>query len=172
MRTRIGRWSNRTMNLFGGKILKIELQSGRMEGKVKNCKYYLSFKKNRSKRNGSDCMAGTFESRGEKNLVGLDDMKEYADYIATQDELLAQNSYTQRDLEKYRGDDMANNTDIKATEKLLSANLEGLALLKSKKITLTDEAVRGSKILIKELCNNVAEWLDDIDVSPETDENN
>ena len=172
LRTRIGRWSNRTMNLFGGKILKIELQSGRMEGKVKNCKYYLSFKKNRSKRNGSDCMAGTFESRGEKNLVGLDDMKEYADYIATQDELLAQNSYTQRDLEKYRGDDMANNTDIKATEKLLSANLEGLALLKSKKITLTDEAVRGSKILIKELCNNVAEWLDDIDVSPETDENN
>ena len=62
--------------------------------------------------------------------------------------------------------------DIKAVEKLLSANVEGLALLKSKKITLTDEAVRGSKMLIKELCNNVAEWVDDVDVSPETDENN
>ena len=26
--------------------------------------------------------------------------------------------------------------------------------------------------IIKELCNNVAEWVDDVDVSPETDENN
>ena len=173
LRSAIGRWNDRTVNLFGGKTLKIELQSGRMEGKVKSCKYYLSFKKGRSKRNGSDCMSGTFESRGEYNLVGLDDMKEYADYIATQDELLAQHSYTQAELEKYRGDiEMEKKTDIKAVEKLLSANVEGLALLKSKKITLTDEAVRGSKMLIKELCNNVAEWVDDVDVSPETDENN
>ena len=173
LRSKIARWNNRTLNLFGGKILKIEVQSGRMEGKVKNCKYYLSFKKGRSKRNGSDCMAGTFESRGEQNLVGLNDMKEYADYIATQDELLAQHSYTQAELEKYRGDiEMEKKTDIKAVEKLLSANVEGLALLKSKKITLTDEAVRGSKMLIKELCSSVAEWVDDVDVSPETDENN
>lgn len=143
-----------------------------MEGEVKVRKYNLAFKKCRSKRNGSDCMSGTFESRGEQNFVGLDDMAEYADYIATQDELWAQNSYTQRELEKYRGDvDMAK-TDIKAVEKLLSANVEGLALLKAKKITLTDEAVRGSKMLIKELCNNVAEWVDDVDVSSETDENN
>ncbi|MBQ7373025.1 MAG: hypothetical protein IJW64_00445 [Clostridia bacterium] len=88
LRTTIGRWNDRTMNLFGGKRLSIELQSGRMEGRVKNSKYYLSFKKNRSKRNGSDCMSGTFESRVEYNLFGLDDMKEYADYISTQDELL------------------------------------------------------------------------------------
>lgn len=173
LRSALSRWFDRTKNLFGHKVLSLELQSGRMEGKIKKCKYYISFKKVRSKRNGSDCMSGTFESRGEYNLVGLNDMKEYADYIATQDELFYQNSYTQAELEKYRGDiEMEKKTDIKAVEKLLSANVEGLALLKSKKITLTDEAVRGSKMLIKELCNNVAEWVDDVDISPETDESN
>ena len=63
-------------------------------------------------------------------------------------------------------------TDIKAIEKLLSANVEGLALVKNNKISLTEEAVKGSKMLIKELCNNVSEWVDDVDVSPETNENN
>ena len=173
IRSALSRWFDRTNNLFGHKVLSLELQSGRMEGKIKKCKYYISFKKVRSKRNGSDCMAGTFESRGEYNLVGLDDMKEYADYIATQDELLYQNSYTQNELEKYRGDtEMDKKTDIKAIEKLLSANVEGLALVKNNKISLTEEAVKGSKMLIKELCNNVSEWVDDVDVSPETDGNN
>lgn len=171
LRSAIFRWKNRTINLFGGKFLTVELQSGRMEGTVKVRKYNLAFKKCRSKRNGSDCMSGTFESRGEQNFVGLDDMAEYADYIATQDELLMQNSYTQKELEKYRGDvEMANKTDIKAVEKLLSANVEGLALLKSKKITLTDDAVKGSKMLIKELCASVAEWVDEGDGLPTTDE--
>ncbi|MBQ7373024.1 MAG: hypothetical protein IJW64_00440 [Clostridia bacterium] len=67
---------------------------------------------------------------------------------------------------------MAKGTDIKAMEKLLSANVEGLALLKNNKITLSDNAIKGSKILIKELCASVTEWVDDVDVSPETDENN
>lgn len=162
MRSAIHKWYDRSTNLFGYKRLEIVMQSGRLEGKVKNSKYFISFKKAYSKRNGSDCMSGTFESRGAQNLVGLNDMQEYADYIATQDELLEQHSYTQAELEKYRGDtEMEKKTDIKAIEKLLSANVEGLALVKNNKISLTEEAVKGSKMLIKELCASVQEWVED-----------
>ena len=164
LRSALSRWFDRTKNLFGHKVLSLELQSGRMEGKIKKCKYYISFKKVRSKRNGSDCMSGTFENRGEYNLVGLNDMKEYADYIATQDELFYQNSYTQAELEKYRGDIIMNNkTDIKVIEKLLSANLEAVSMARSNKITLSDDAFNGAKALVKELSTNISEWVDNSD---------
>lgn len=164
LRSSIHKWYDRATNLFGYKCLEIVMQSGRLEGKVKNSKYFISFKKAYSKRNGSDCMAGTFESRGAQNLVGLNDMQEYADYIATQDELLEQHSYIQAELEKYRGDTkMDIKTDIKAIEKLLSANLEAVSMARSNKITLSDDAFNGAKALVKELSINISEWVDNSD---------
>ena len=100
IRAAIGQWEIRTVGVFGGHALQIELQTGRMDGKVRKYKFLVQYKKDYAKRNGSDCMAGVFERRGELNTIGLDDMAVYADYIATQDELLKQNSYVQRELKK------------------------------------------------------------------------
>ena len=102
-RATLGNWDVRTVGLYGSRVLHIELQAGRMDGNVRERKFYIQDKKDYAKRNGSDCMSGTFESRGALNTIGLDDMTEYADYIATQDELLQQNSYVHRDLSKYQG---------------------------------------------------------------------
>ena len=165
VRSLIGRWHDRTMAVFGTKVLRIELQSGRMEGNVRECRYYLSFKKGRSKRNGSDCMASLFESRGARNLVGLDDMREYAGYIATQDELLYHKSYTQKELKKYAGgtDDMKKEkeTDIKAVDKLLSSNVEGLLAIQNGKIKVSDETREAVRSLVRELCYSVIDYTEE-----------
>ena len=166
LRSKIGQWNDRTYSVFGAKSLSIELQSGRMEGNVKITKYNLSFMKGRSKRNGSDCMAGTFESRGACNLIGLNDMAEYADYIATQDELYLQNSYTQKELKKYGGDvDMKKEreTDIKAVDKLLSSTVEGLMAIQNGKIKVSEETSRAAQTLVRELCSVVSEWAKEDD---------
>lgn len=163
-RAKIGQWALRTENTFGSRVLHIELQTGRMDGKVKQCKYYIQDKKDYAKRNGSDCMVSLWEARGELNTIGLDDMATYADYIATQDELLQQNSYTQRELRQYAGvEEMKKKTDIKAVEKLLSASIEGLDAMQSGKIEVSGETSKAAKDLIKGLCSTVYEWVEEKD---------
>ena len=168
LRSVLGRWNMRTVNMYGTRVLHIEMQSGRMDGSVRNCKYYISDKKAYSKRNGSDCMVGTFKNRGELNTIGLDDMREFADYIATQDELLYENSYTQKELRKYEGNiEMEKKTDIKAVDKLLSSAVEGLMAMQNGKINVSEETKGATQTLVKELCSAVALWADDEDEKKE-----
>ena len=168
IRSAIGKWQDRNEKLFGSRVLHIELQSGRMDGNVKKCKYYISDKKIYAKRFGSDCMAGVFESRGALNLVGLDDMRTYADYIATQDELLYQNSYTQRELQKYKGvqDNMAKN-DMKTVQKQLGSTVEFLIAVQNGNVQISDEASKATQTLLKELCNTVSDWAGETPSSEE-----
>lgn len=159
LRSKIGQWQNRTESTFGCRTLHIELQTGRMNGKVKELKYYIQDKKDYANRNGSDCMAGTFASRGEANTVGLDDMVTFADYIATQDELLMENSHWQKELLKYYGFvEMKKETDIKAVDKLLSSAVEGLMAMQNGKITVNEETKKAAQILVTELCSTVTSW--------------
>ena len=159
LRSKIGNWEARAVNKFGSRALRIELQTGRMDGKVKQRVYYIQDKKDYAKRNGSDCMAGTFESRGELNTIGLDDMATYADYIATQDELLMQNSHWQEELKKYQGGmEMKKETDIKAVDKLLSSTVEGLMAMQNGKIVASEETKKAVQTLVKELCSTVTDW--------------
>ncbi len=161
-RATLGNWDVRTVGVYGSRVLHIELQAGRMDGKVRERKYYIQDKKDYAKRNGSDCMAGTFESRGELNTIGLDDMAEYADYIATQDELLSQNSYTQKELKKYEGGAlMERKVDIKVVDKLLSSTVEGLMAMQNGKITVSEETKSAAQVLIKELCATVVDWSEE-----------
>lgn len=162
VRSLIGRWHDRTMAVFGTKVLRIELQSGRMEGNVRECRYYLSFKKGRSKRNGSDCMASLFESRGARNLVGLDDMREYAGYIATQDELLYHKSYTQKELKKYarETEEMAK-VDMKAIEKHLSSSIEFLSQIQNGKVDVSEDVIKATQVIVGALCGTVTEWANE-----------
>lgn len=164
LRSIIGQWDTRTRNTFGARKLHIELQTGRMNGATKEFSYIIQYKKDYSKRNGSDCMSGTFESRGELNLIGLEDMAEYADYIATQDELLQQNSYVQKELKKYQGGvdvKKEEKTDIKAVDKLLSSAVEGLMAIQNGKIKVSEETTIAAQTLVKDLCNVVSEWADE-----------
>lgn len=168
-RSWIGNWDESYTNRFGGYVVKIELQSGRMDGNTKTCKYVLQFKKNRAKRFESDCQAGTWESRGAQNFVGLDDMATYVDYMATQDELLSQNSYTQEELRKYAGGaDMKEKTDIKAVDKLLSSTVEGLMQMQNGKIAANAETKAAMQTLVSSLCLTVADWANEKENAEET----
>ena len=169
IRAAIGQWETRTVGVFGCRVLKIELQTGRMDGKVKLREYAIQDKKDYAKRNGSDCMAGVFESRGELNTIGLDDMAEYADYIATQDELLKQNSYVQRELKKYEGGEMKKKeTDIKEVDKLLSSTVAGLMAMQNGKIQAGAEAKKSAQLLVQSLCGVVSEWAEEKENADET----
>ena len=162
LRSKIGNWDSRTVNTFGSRVLHIELQTGRMDGKIRESTYYVQDKKDYSKRNGSDCLAGTFESRGELNTIGLDDMATYADYIATQDELLKQNSHWQKELQKYNGGvEMKAEMDIKAVDKLLSSMLEGLLAMRNGKIAANEVTKNAVQVLIGELCSTVTGWTNE-----------
>lgn len=90
----------RTNNLFGSQILNIEVENGARNGDMKENKYFRQSKKIYSKRYSTDCLSGIFETRSEVNTVGLDDLKCYADIMATNDELGLQNSHFQRELSK------------------------------------------------------------------------
>ena len=163
MRSGIGQWNMRTVNTFGSRALHIEQQTGRMDGKVKEYVYYVQDKKDYAKRSKSDCMSSLWEGRGELNTIGLDDMATFTDYIATQDELLSMNSYTQRELKKYEEIEMEREkkTDIKAANKLLSSALEGYEAIQSGKIKVSEETSKAARTLIKELCSAVSDWTEE-----------
>ena len=57
-------------------------------------------KKVYANRYSTDCLAGIFERRAEQNNVGIDDLPEYAGSRATWDELQAQHSHFQNDMER------------------------------------------------------------------------
>ena len=161
LRSLIGVWNERVKNIFGTEVMHIELQSGRMDGTAKKKKYYKSFKKDFSKRNGSDCMSSVFSSRAEANFVGLDDMAEYADFIATNDELLSQHSHTQEEMIRLQdeGEEIEmEKIDYKAIEKQLSSTVEFYSKIQDGKVTVSEEMKKATQVTLKELCAVVAEW--------------
>lgn len=100
--TKLGHYSESINNLFDCQTLTLEIESGRQDGKIKEYKYYRMPKKIYSKRFSTNCLSGIFEARAEYNRVGIDDLAEYADIMATNAELEMQNSHFQADLKKYR----------------------------------------------------------------------
>ena len=99
---KLSHYSERINNLFGCQMLTLELESGRQDGKIKEYRYYRMPKKIYSKRFSTNCLSGIFEARAEYNRVGIDDLAEYADIMATNEELEQQNSHFQADLKKNR----------------------------------------------------------------------
>lgn len=85
-------YCERMNNLFGSQTLKLEVESGRMDGDIKNRKYYIMPKKAHSRRYATNCLSAIFQS-GEVNTVSIADLREYADDMANNDELDYQNSH-------------------------------------------------------------------------------
>ena len=96
---RFNHYYNRTYNLFGCHRLLIQLESGSLDGSFKEKAYYISRKKDYSKRFVTDCFADFFREKALTAPVGLDDMDEYETERATWEELKKEKSYFIRDLE-------------------------------------------------------------------------
>ena len=87
-------------NTFGCGVLALTVESGKQDGEQFARKWYKMPKKVYANRYSTDCLSGIFEKRAEQNAVGLDDLPEYADTRATWEELQAQHSFFQDDLNK------------------------------------------------------------------------
>ena len=91
-------YRERIYNLFGSQTVELHLARGLQDGKVQKCKWYRQSKKIYSNRFSTDCLSGIYEVRGRLNTIGIDDLQEYADIMATNDELLKQHSHFQQEL--------------------------------------------------------------------------
>ena len=91
-------WYDGVYNIFGSIRVAVDVQSGRMEGKKERKYTYKNIKKTRSERYGSDCLSGMFETYAADNTVGLADLDEFADKMATQEELRKMHSYMQDEI--------------------------------------------------------------------------
>lgn len=80
-------------NQFGYCELSVQIESGTMDGKRKEHKYYLSTKKIYSKRFSTDCFSDFFVKKALRSPVGINDLDEYRTEKATFAELAEQNSY-------------------------------------------------------------------------------
>lgn len=86
---------------FGIQTLKLEIQSGRMDGEVKKEKWRLITKKDRSRRYRTACLEAVFDSY-EPNTMHIDDFIMYAGEVGTDEENQLQNSYFQSDITKMK----------------------------------------------------------------------
>lgn len=91
-------WYDGVYNTFGSIRVSVNVESGRMDGNKEKKYYYKNVKKSRMERYGSDCLSGMFEAYAADNTVGIMDLVEYADKMASQEELRKQNSYMQNDV--------------------------------------------------------------------------
>ena len=91
------RYVERNNNIYGAAVMQLDVESGRMDGEVKEYKYYRIVKKDFSRRYSTNCLSAIFDNN---NTVGINDLKEYSSIMATQEELEAQNSHFQNDIKK------------------------------------------------------------------------
>ena len=87
--------------LYGIQTLKLEIQSGRLDGEVKKEKWRLITKKDRSRRYRTACLEAVFDSY-EPNTMHIDDFIMYAGEVGTDEENQLQNSYFQNDIKSMK----------------------------------------------------------------------
>lgn len=88
----------RIYNQFSYCQLRVQIESGTMDGKLTENKYYIMSKKIYSKRFSTDCFSEYFVEKALRSEYGLNDLKEYSTEKATFAELKEQNSYFINDL--------------------------------------------------------------------------
>ena len=80
-------------NQFGYYRLKIDVETGKLDGIYASKKYYLSTKKIYSKRFSTDCFSDYFYKKKLRSKLGINDLEEYSSVKATMEELDSQHSY-------------------------------------------------------------------------------
>lgn len=92
------RYIDRTEKLFGSQTFNLEVESGRLEGEVKQRKFYGMDKKDFSRRYSTDAMSSIFDL---PNTVSIADFIEYSTIMASKYERDLQRSHFQSDINKY-----------------------------------------------------------------------
>ena len=92
------RYRERIYNTFGYNRLRVEVESGRMDGEVEEHEYFLSSKKDYSRTFATDCFAEYFAVATLACDRGLDDLPEYETERPSAAEYELQNSYFIRNL--------------------------------------------------------------------------
>lgn len=87
-------------NTFGFYKVNGTIESGRQDGKAKESKYYIMFKKIYSKRFSTDCFSDFFNEKALRSTLGLDDLQEFSTIKASFEEMIMENSYFFADLMK------------------------------------------------------------------------
>ena len=88
----------RIYNTFGYRKLNTTIESGRQDGKIKESKYYLMFKKIYSKRFSTDCFSGLFNEKALRSKIGINDLESFKSVKATFEEMEKEHSYFFDDL--------------------------------------------------------------------------
>lgn len=91
----------RLQNMFGMKIMPLDIQTGRMDGEVRQDRWHILSKKDFSNRYRTDCLASVYD-KAHPNTMHIDDFITYAGALATKEECQLQNSYFQRDIHKMK----------------------------------------------------------------------
>ena len=94
-------FKDRTFNLFGSSKSKLLIESGRMDGDKKECKYFIQSKKIYARRYTTDCLSAIFNQYADKNTIGIEDLPEYLSELGTDEENLLQNSFFQTETHHY-----------------------------------------------------------------------
>ena len=95
---RLWRRNLRIRNRYGYSVLRIDRESGRMDGKKQKKKYFLMNAKIYARRFSTDCFSDYFHDLARSCRTGIRDYPEYASERAAVEELRRQNSYFIRDL--------------------------------------------------------------------------
>lgn len=85
-------------NLFGYKVLKVQVESGTQDGELDDRVYFLDNKRIYSDRFSTDAYSDYFNNKALRSKVGIEDLEEYGSSKATMDELRMQHSYFVADL--------------------------------------------------------------------------
>ena len=80
-------------NTFGYAKMKLQVESGTLDGELTEKAYYLDNKRIYSDRFATDCFSDFFETKTLRSKIGINDLEEYESSRATMDELKMQNSY-------------------------------------------------------------------------------
>lgn len=89
---------SRLYNLYGYKVLTLEVEDGTQDGKYKESSYYLAFKKIYSKRFDTACFGDIFAKRSVKTSGDILRYPEYKQLRANTNELKSQNSHFINDI--------------------------------------------------------------------------
>ena len=95
---KINKYVRGIYNTFGYYKVNGVVESGRQDGKAKDCKYYLMFKKIYSRRFSTDCFSDFFIEKALRSKIGLDNLQEFKSVKASFEEMLLENSYFFQDL--------------------------------------------------------------------------
>ena len=95
-------WCERIKNRFGFCPVSIEVEAGTQDGQRLKRKYYLMSKEIYGDKFSTACYEDFFNEKALKSAVGLGDMREYSDTVASFEELSLQNSYFFNDLTNLR----------------------------------------------------------------------